>query len=216
MRFGGILICAGGLLGYLFSAGIYQALTCSQPKEMSFEEFYAQETPGDWLVIHDAYVDTHNTVGTRVTKNGQDIGAGESFYPVRANPDDKRPIKLFVTNRLYGADKSDPPGDEREISQQYHDPIRMETVRGVQAVGFNLQSEIPGILRQGTLPAAPNFKILRRDHTPLNLGETVAQIVIPIGLVALGIYLLKRKGKQPPAAPTPATPAAAPAPPTPQ
>ncbi|MCW8132593.1 MAG: hypothetical protein KIS92_19750 [Planctomycetota bacterium] len=205
MRLGGILIGLGGILLYLFVPGIWQGFTNTRVREVTFEEFYASDPADEWLVIRHAYVDDANIVRTVVIQNGQTKGAGESFVPVRAGPNDTRPIKLFTSHRRYGADKNDEPGDRKEIPIDEYHTYTLETVRGVKAVGFKLDRDIPGILRSGTLPAAETFIVLRRDHEPQTFVECLAQILIPLGLIALGIWLLRRK-KAAAAAASPAPP----------
>ncbi|MBI3828582.1 MAG: hypothetical protein HY291_03645 [Planctomycetes bacterium] len=197
MKLGPFLIVTGLLFGYMFFGGIVQALSNSKPAELTFEEFYTKGTSAEWLTLHDAYVDNAHRVETVVTKNGQQVGHGYTYLPVRAGPDDPRPIKLFTSSRLLDAEKSDLPGDRREITDPIaHETYTLETVRGVNLVGPKLSDEIPGILRQGPLPAAEKFLILNRDSVPPSGGEVAAMILFPLALIGLGIFLVLRARKR--------------------
>lgn len=209
MKLGPVLIGLGLLFGYMFSGSIYQAFANTKPVELTFEEFYTNGTNTEWLIIHDAYVDNANEVRTEVTKNGQHVGYGESYMPLRANPTDTRPIKAFTSHRTGDPQKIDAPGDRKEINASSFDrKFVLETVRGVNLVGINLPGELPGILKSGRLPAAEHFLILNRDRVPPSIGEAIAMILFPAALFALGIFLMRRsqqKSATTPAAPAPKT-----------
>jgi hypothetical protein len=64
---------------------------------MSLEDYINKGADSDWVTLTGAYVDSDNRVDTQWVKNGQATGVkGLSYYPLRAGPEDKHPVKVFL------------------------------------------------------------------------------------------------------------------------
>jgi hypothetical protein len=152
----------------------------SAPQEMSFEDYLKYGSDNDWLILHDVYVDAENEL--------------RGAFPLRAGPDDKRPVKVFVSGnvRAFGERPQATLYGDYPGARGYALPIgrdQRQTVRGLRFRTVDFLSDEEEALHACKLPTEKELLMIGQGRKPIPTAGVIGGALLLASLLAVCVLL---------------------------